>query len=117
MDSRISSSARCAPVLVRPGNSDIPIRYEVETIRDGRSFSTRHVRATQNGKGILMMTASFQDRESGFEHQIEMPSVPSADDVGMQADIFSKEMEDMPEEMRKHMSEPRPIENAVHNRP
>lgn len=96
--------------FLRPGNADVPIRYEVETIRDGRSFSTRHVRATQNGKGILMMTASFQDHEEGFEHQIEMPDVPSVEDVAITPDVFAKRIKDLPKEMREHMSAPRPIE-------
>ncbi len=96
--------------FLRPGNPDIPIRYEVENIRDGRSFSTRHVRGTQNGKGILMMTASFQDREEGFEHQIDMPDVPSPHDVEITPDAFAKSIEHLPEELQKRMSEPRPIE-------
>ena len=96
--------------FLRPGNPDIPIRYEVENIRDGRSFSTRHVRGTQNGKGILMMTASFQDYEKGFEHQVKMPEVPPPHDVEITPDAFAKSIEHLPEEMQKRMSGPRPIE-------
>lgn len=96
--------------FLRPGNPDIPIRYEVENIRDGRSFSTRHVRGTQNGKGILMMTASFQEREDGFEHQVSMPDVPPPEEVEVSPDMFAKSIEHLPEEMQKRMSEPRPIE-------
>jgi acyl-CoA thioesterase II len=96
--------------FLRPGDPDVPIRYDVETIRDGRSFSTRHVRATQNGKGILMMTASFQDREEGFEHQVEMPVVPGPDEVALTPEIFAARLAEMPDEVRKEMNEPRPIE-------
>lgn len=96
--------------FLRPGNADIPVRFEVENIRDGRSFSTRHVRATQNGKGVLMMTVSFQDREEGFEHQIAMPDVPSVDEVEIRPDPFAERMKELPEEVRERMSQPRPIE-------
>lgn len=96
--------------FLRPGNPDIPIRFEVETIRDGRSFSTRHVRATQKGKGILMTTASFQDHEEGFEHQIAMPDLPSAEEIGLKPDAFEKQMDKLPDDVRKRMNEPRPIE-------
>lgn len=96
--------------FLRPGNAELPLRFEVENIRDGRSFSTRHVRATQQGKGVLMMTVSFQDREEGFEHQIEMPDLPSFEDVEITPDMFAKRTKDLPEEMRRHLSQPRPIE-------
>lgn len=98
--------------FLRPGNPDTPIRFEVENIRDGRSFSTRHIRATQNGKGILMMTASFQEPEQGFEHQVEMPKVPLPDDIDGRPmeDAWKKRMQDLPEAMQKRMTEPRPLE-------
>lgn len=96
--------------FLRPGNPDIPIRYEVENIRDGRSFSTRHIRATQNGKGILLMTASFQDHEEGFEHQTPMPKVPSPEDVEIPADEIARRLKNLPKEMQEHLSRPQPIE-------
>lgn len=96
--------------FLRPGNPDIPIRFEVENIRDGRSFSTRHVRATQNGKGILIMTASFQDFEEGFEHQSTMPKVPTPEEVELSPEQMQNRLESMPEAMRKHMSRPRSID-------
>ena len=57
------------------GNIDIPIRYEVDTIRDGGSFTTRRVVAFQNDKAIFNMAASFQLEQKGFEHQVPMPNV------------------------------------------
>ena len=57
------------------GNLDIPIVYEVDTIRNGGSFTTRRVVALQNGKAIFNMAASFQVREEGVDHQITMPDV------------------------------------------
>ncbi|QNN52931.1 acyl-CoA thioesterase [Nocardioides mesophilus] len=62
--------------FLRPGDPSVPIVYDVERIRDGRSFSTRRVVARQHGRPIYYMTASFQVPEGGFEHQDEMPQVP-----------------------------------------
>ena len=63
--------------FLRPGDSKKPIIYDVETLRDGNSFSARRVAAIQNGKPIFYMTASFQAPEAGFEHQKTMPSAPA----------------------------------------
>ncbi|TDQ30911.1 acyl-CoA thioesterase [Zeaxanthinibacter enoshimensis] len=57
------------------GDLDIPIVYEVDTIRNGGSFTTRRVVAKQKGKAIFNMAASFQVREAGADHQITMPNV------------------------------------------
>ncbi|RTE52765.1 acyl-CoA thioesterase II [Arenibacter aquaticus] len=57
------------------GDLNIPITYEVDNIRDGRSFTTRRVVAKQNGKAIFNMAASFQVKEDGVEHQITMPNL------------------------------------------
>ena len=63
--------------FVRPGDTAVPIVYDVERIRDGRSFSTRRIMARQHGRPIYLMTASFQKPEEGFDHQDVMPEVPS----------------------------------------
>ncbi|MHB1129143.1 MAG: acyl-CoA thioesterase [Ilumatobacteraceae bacterium] len=60
--------------FLRPGDPGVPILYEVDRIRDGRSFSTRRVVAIQHGKVIFNLQASFQNREDGLEHQIAMPA-------------------------------------------
>jgi acyl-CoA thioesterase-2 len=65
--------------FLRPGDPTIPILYEVDRIRDGRSFTTRRVVAVQHGQPIFNMSASFHDDETGIEHQFEMPDVPSPD--------------------------------------
>jgi acyl-CoA thioesterase-2 len=59
-----------------PGDADAPIVYQVERIRDGRSFSARRVQAIQHGRPILSMIASFQAPEEGLEHAAPMPDVP-----------------------------------------
>jgi acyl-CoA thioesterase II len=59
-----------------PGDGNAPIVYQVERIRDGKSFSTRRVQAVQHGRPIFSMIASFQADELGFEHAAPMPDVP-----------------------------------------
>ncbi|WP_210440994.1 acyl-CoA thioesterase [Nocardioides xinjiangensis] len=63
--------------FLRPGDTTVPIVYDVERIRDGRSFITRRVSARQHGRPIYYMTANFQVPEPGLEHQDRMPEVPA----------------------------------------
>ncbi|AUS77649.1 acyl-CoA thioesterase II [Actinoalloteichus sp. AHMU CJ021] len=60
--------------FIRGGDPRVPIVYEVDRIRDGRSFTTRRVVAIQHGKAIFSLSASFQVREDGIEHADEMPA-------------------------------------------
>ena len=62
--------------FLRPGDTSVPIVYDVERTRDGRTFSTRRVVARQHGKPIFYMSASFQVPEQGLDHQDPMPSAP-----------------------------------------
>jgi len=59
--------------FLRPGDITRPIIYEVDPIRDGRSFSTRRVVAKQKGKAIFNASISFQIMEDGLSHQIDLP--------------------------------------------
>jgi acyl-CoA thioesterase-2 len=61
------------------GATDTPIDYAVERVRDGRSFATRSVRASQSGRAIFTVTCSFHRDETGPEHHIAMPEVPPPD--------------------------------------
>ena len=62
--------------FILAGDPDFPfITYEVDRIRDGGSFSTRHVVARQGERAIFSLAASFQVEEEGFEHQTAMPDV------------------------------------------
>lgn len=72
--------------FIRPGDPAIPIIYTVERIRDGRSFSVRRVTAIQHGKPIFTLSASFQLPQGGIDHQAEMPSVPSPDELPTMAE-------------------------------
>lgn len=61
--------------FILAGDINVPIIYEVDTIRDGGSFTTRRVVAIQKGRAIFNMAASFQLKQEGFDHQITMPNV------------------------------------------
>jgi acyl-CoA thioesterase II len=76
--------------FLRPGDTAVPIVYDVERMRDGRSFSTRRVVARQHGRPIYFMTVSFQVPEEGFDHQDVMPRVPSPEDSADMAELFRR---------------------------
>ena len=67
--------------FLRPGDPRVPILYEVDRIRDGRSFTTRRVVAIQHGRAIYNMQASFHVEEVSLEHQVAMPVVPGPETV------------------------------------
>ncbi len=67
--------------FIRPGDPRVPIVYEVDRIRDGRSFTTRRVVAVQHGKAIFALSASFQLEEQGVDHAAAMPSVPDPESL------------------------------------
>ncbi len=74
--------------FIRPGDPSIPVLYQVERSRDGKSFSTRRVIAIQKGEQIFNMACSFQVPEVGFEHQSEMPKTMSPDEAGKLVDAW-----------------------------
>jgi acyl-CoA thioesterase II len=76
--------------FLRPGDTAVPIVYDVERIRDGRSFSTRRVVARQHGKTIFYLTSSFHIDEVGYEHQDAMPDVPPPEDCPSMGDLYRK---------------------------
>ena len=67
--------------FLRPGDTAVPIIYDVDRVRDGRSFATRRVLGRQHGRPIYALTASFQVAEEGFDHQDAMPDVPSPEEA------------------------------------
>lgn len=72
------------------GDPSIPIVYDVQDVRDGRSFTTRRVEARQHGEIIFYMTASFQIDEPGYEHQDAMPDVPAPEDCTPLVDVIAR---------------------------
>ncbi|MCZ4500854.1 MAG: acyl-CoA thioesterase [Marmoricola sp.] len=83
--------------FVRPGDTAVPIIYDVESIRDGRTFATRRVIARQHGRPIFGMTLNFQVPEHGLEHQDLMPQVPPPEDCISLGDIFAQRNHDTSE--------------------
>ena len=71
----VRPATRCTPTSCAPGDTAVPIVYDVERLRDGRSFATRRVVARQHGRPIYFQTANFQRAEDGLEHQDVMPEV------------------------------------------
>jgi acyl-CoA thioesterase-2 len=60
--------------FIRPGDPRVPIVYEAERVRDGRSFTTRRVLAIQHGEAIFSLSASFQQPQEGLEHTVPAPA-------------------------------------------
>jgi acyl-CoA thioesterase-2 len=92
--------------FLRPGDPSIPIVYEVDRIRDGRSFTTRRVVGIQHGKAIFNLSASFQLVEEGFVHETPMPDVPRPEGL----ETLQKRMEPYIDELGGWYARPRPID-------
>src|SRR5438552_7490892 len=87
-----------------PGDMAAPIVYEVDRIRDGRSFTARRVQAIQHGQPILSIIASFQVQEPGLEHQPPMPDVPAPEKLPSSAELRERwlaEAGEVPQRVRE----------------
>ena len=96
--------------FIRPGDPSIPVIYSVDRARDGGSFTTRRVVAIQHGKQILNLSASFHEREDGWDHQHPMPEVNGPDGLASQAELRAKVADKIRESSRADYLRPRPIE-------
>ena len=92
--------------FLRPGDPNVPILYEVDRIRDGRSFTTRRVVAIQHGRAIFNMSASFHVHEVGLDHQFAMPEVPDPETL---APLFER-LEPWKAELAEWFDRPHPID-------
>jgi len=92
------------------GDPKVPIIYEVDRIRDGKSFATRRVVAIQHGRAIFSMSVSFHVEEDGLDHQMKMPVVPHPDTLPTDAEVREKILPQLPEAVRRYYQRPRPIE-------
>jgi acyl-CoA thioesterase-2 len=92
------------------GDPNVPIIYEVDRIRDGRSFTTRRVVAIQHGRAIFTLAASFHVHEPGFDHQAAMPKVPAPEDLPSDAEIRDRVLPMMPDPIRRYFERERLIE-------
>ena len=96
--------------FLRPGDPNVPILYEVDRIRDGRSFATRRVVAIQHGQAIFNMAASFHALEEGaFVHQVPMPAVPDPETLP----TLLERLEPLREELADWFARPIPSTNAT----
>ena len=82
--------------FLAPGDPAHPIRFEVDVLRDGGSFSVRRVLATQPGRTeeegertILAMTASFQEEQEGLEHAEHAPEAPDPEGLPTTAEVLA----------------------------
>jgi len=97
--------------FMRPGDTAIPIVYQVDRLRDGGSFTTRRVTATQHGQAIFSLEASFQVEEEGLEHQMPMPrDVPPPESLRSQSEILRDYGEAVPLGVRRYWERERPVE-------
>ncbi|GLW26658.1 acyl-CoA thioesterase II [Microbispora triticiradicis] len=96
--------------FIRPGDPAVPIVYNVERVRDGRSFTTRRITAIQHGKAIFSMSASFHVEEQGVSHQAaRMPEAPAPETLP----TFQERMRDVFGDepgWRDLLSKPRPVD-------
>ncbi len=92
--------------FLRPGDPRVPVVYEVDRIRDGRSFTTRRTVAVQHGEAIFHLSASFQAAEEGPEHQDPMPAAPDPESLPTFAERFAP----FAEKMGHWYARPRPLD-------
>lgn len=94
-----------------PGDPKVPIIYDVTRMRDGGSFSTRHVTARQHGHPIFSMQVSFHaDEPDQLSHQAVMPDVPLPDSLPSEAEVRKNVLPTMPDPVRRYYERERPIE-------
>ncbi|RAJ68697.1 acyl-CoA thioesterase-2 [Streptomyces sp. Amel2xB2] len=87
--------------FLRPGVPGVPIVYQVERVRDGRSFTTRRVVAVQQGRTIFNLTASFHQPERGIDHQVPMPRVPDPESLPQLAEEIRDHLGELPETLER----------------
>ncbi len=92
------------------GDPKVPIIYEVDRIRDGKSFTTRRVIAIQHGNAIFSMSVSFHGDEPGLDHQAKMPTVPKPGELPNESELRERVLPQMPDPVRRYYERERPIE-------
>jgi acyl-CoA thioesterase II len=97
--------------FLRPGDPNIPIVYDVDRIRDGKSFTTRRVVAIQHGRAIFNLAASFQIVENGPDHQMAMPAVPGPDELPTWQQRVEPYLERLGPDLAQWLVRERPIDS------
>ncbi|MDI3469582.1 MAG: Acyl-CoA thioesterase II [Pseudolabrys sp.] len=93
-----------------PGDPKVPIIYDVDRMRDGKSFTTRRVTARQHGQPIFSMLVSFHENEDGLDHQVPMPKVPPPESLPGDTEMRANLLPQMPDSVRSYYERERPIE-------
>jgi acyl-CoA thioesterase-2 len=96
--------------FIRAGELRSPIVYQVDRLRDGKSFSTRRVVGIQEGEAIFSLAASFHIEEPGLEHQDTMPAVPLPESLRSETELAVELAASLPESIRARVAMPRPVE-------
>jgi len=96
--------------FLRPGDPSIPIIYEVDRLRDGRSFTTRRVVAIQHGQAIFILSASLQQPEDGVEHQLDMPEAPDPESLPSFRQRVEPYLDKVAPELKRWLQRERPID-------
>ena len=100
--------------FLRKGDVNRPVVYDVDCIRDGRSFTTRRVVAIQHGKAIFNLAASFQVQEMGFEHQDVQPDAQGPNELESQTSLYRRFAHLLPDsDLKTRALEDKPIETRV----
>ncbi|MCA9705227.1 MAG: acyl-CoA thioesterase II [Myxococcales bacterium] len=96
--------------FLRQGDASRPVVYDVDCIRDGKSFTTRRVVAIQGGQAIFSMAASFQRIEPGYDHAAPMPEAPGPDGLDSEYALAKRFADRIPEKLRRMATAERPID-------
>jgi acyl-CoA thioesterase-2 len=99
--------------FLRPGDVSRPIVFDVDRIRDGRSFATRRVVAIQRGQAIFNLQVSFHRDEPGFSHQDAMPDAPPPESLPSEQERARTYLDRIPPELRDRALAERPFEMKV----
>jgi len=92
--------------FMRPGNPEKQIVYEVQPLRDGKSFTTRLVIAKQDGEPIFNTTISYQVAEEGLQHQIEAPQVTAPEELESDHTYWQRMAKEHPDQIKPPIGHP-----------
>ena len=92
------------------GDPSVPIVYQVDHLRDGRSFATRRCNAIQHGRVIFSLAASFHNAEAGLDHAFAPPDAPPPEELPDESEFLARHGANMPEPVRRYFERERPIE-------
>ncbi|HMO68227.1 MAG TPA: acyl-CoA thioesterase II, partial [Novosphingobium sp.] len=99
--------------FLRMGDDARAVDMAVSRDLDGGSFSNRHVRATQDGRVLLSMSASFHKRAEAIAHQDPMPDVPGPEGLPSDAELRRRQAHRLPESRRAFLTQDRALDLRI----